>query len=155
MAKNLFQASEDYVKLVNDVANEIGIGKYVEINVFDMRKSNKDVIKIKKTSEPMEVSLDGEDMIDVYLYEKAFDLVEDKDKRFWIETALCQVAYDMDKSKVVIGKEPTITVPLGIYDKYHDTAIKEMQLAALTVQQIKDKEKQEKEEKKALKTKKS
>ena len=148
MAKNLTQASEEYVKLVNDVANEIGIGKYVSFNVFDMKKSNKEVIKIKKTSEPMEVSLDGEDMIDVYLFEKAFDLVEEKDKHFWIENALSQIGYDIDKSKVVIGKDPTINVPLGMYNKYKEIAINELQLAALTIQQIKDKEKTEKEERK-------
>ena len=151
MARNLTNASEEYVALVKEVAEEIGIGKYIDINVFDMTKSSKDVIKVKKTSLPMEVKLDGEDMIDVYLYEKAFDLVEDKDKRFWIENALCQVAYDLEKSKLVIGKEPTITVPLGMYDKYKDIAIKELQLAALTIQQIHDKEREEKEKKKAEK----
>ena len=84
MAK-IRNASEEYVKLVKSVADSIGIGKYVEINVFDMGKSNKEVIKVKKTSVPMEVKLEGEDMIDVYLYEDAFDLVEDSTKRFWIE----------------------------------------------------------------------
>lgn len=151
MAKNITNASEEYVALVKEVAEEIGIDKYVEFNVFDMTKSSKEVIKVKKTSVPMEVKLEGEDMVDVYLYEKAFDLVEDKDKRFWIENALCQVAYDLEKGKLIIGKEPTITVPLGMYDKYKDIAIKELQLAALTIQQIKDKEKEDKEKAKAEK----
>ena len=151
MAKSITNASEEYVALVKEVAEEIGIDKYVEFNVFDMTKSSKEVIKVKKTSVPMEVKLEGEDMVDVYLYEKAFDLVEDKDKRFWIENALCQVAYDLEKGKLIIGKEPTITVPLGMYDKYKDIAIKELQLAALTIQQIKDKEKEEKEKAKAEK----
>ena len=68
MAKSLSKASEEYVKLVEKIADEVGIGNYVAINVFDINKSKKDVIKIKKTSVPMEVSLDGEDMIDVYIY---------------------------------------------------------------------------------------
>lgn len=148
MAK-IRNASEEYVKLVKSVADSIGIGKYVEINVFDMGKSNKEVIKVKKTSVPMEVKLEGEDMIDVYLYEDAFDLVEDSTKRFWIESALCQVGYDMEKSKIVIGAEPTINIPEGIYEKYKDVAIQQLRLANLTISQIKDKEKQEKEERKA------
>lgn len=148
MAKNITNASEEYVALVKEVAAEIGIDKYVEFNVFDMTKSSKEVIKVKKTSVPMEVKLDGEDMVDVYLYEKAFDLVEDKDKRFWIENALCQVAYDLEKGKLIIGKEPTITIPLGMYDKYKELAIKEAQLSVLTIQQILDKEKEEKQKKK-------
>lgn len=149
MNRKLREASEEYVKLVKQVADEIGIGKYVEMNVFDMMKSNKDVIKVKKTSEPMEVKLDGEDMIDVYIYEAAFDLVEEKTQRLWIENALCQVAYDMEKGKLIIGKEPSITLPLGMYNKYKDIAVQQLELAALTVQQIKEKEKEAKAAEKA------
>jgi len=149
MNRKLREASEEYVKLVKQVADEIGIGKYVEMNVFDMMKSSKDVIKVKKTSEPMEVKLDGEDMIDVYIYEAAFDLVEEKTQRLWIENALCQVAYDMEKGKLIIGKEPSITLPLGMYNKYKDIAVQQLELAALTVQQIKEKEKEAKAAEKA------
>ena len=147
MNRKLREASEEYVSLVKEVANSDvcgHIGKYVEMNVFDMMKSNKEVIKIKKTSEPMEVKLDGEDMIDVYIYEAAFDLVDEQTQRFWIENALCQVAYDMEKSKVIIGKEPTITAPLGILNKYKELAVNKLELAALTIQQIKEKEKEAK-----------
>ena len=151
MNRKLREASEEYVALVKQVADEIGIGKYVEMNVFDMMKSNKEVIKVKKTSEPMEVKLDGEDMIDVYIYEAAFDLVEEKTQRMWIENALCQVAYDSEKGKLIIGKDPSITLPLGIYNKYKDVAVQQLELAALTVQQIKEKEKEEKAKKKAEK----
>ena len=151
MNRKLREASDEYVALVKQVADEIGIGKYVEMNVFDMMKSNKEVIKVKKTSEPMEVKLDGEDMIDVYIYEAAFDLVEEKTQRMWIENALCQVAYDSEKGKLIIGKEPSISLPLGMYNKYKDVAVQQLQLAALTVQQIKEKEKEEKAKKKAEK----
>ena len=149
MNRKLREASEEYVKLVKQVADEIGIGKYVEMNVFDMMKSNKDVIKVKKTSEPMEVKLDGEDMIDVYIYEAAFDLVEEKTQRLWVENALCQVAYDLEKGKLIIGKEPSITLPLGMYTKYKDVAVQQLELAALTIQQIKEKEKEAKAAEKA------
>lgn len=154
MNRKLREASDEYVKLVKQVADEIGIGRYVEMNVFDMTKSNKEVIKVKKTSEPMEVKLDGEDMIDVYIYEAAFDLVEEKTQRLWIENALCQVAYDLEKSKLIIGKEPSITLPLGMYNKYKDVAVQQLELAALTVQQIKEKEKEAKAAEKAERKKK-
>ena len=155
-------ASEEYVDLVKSVADEIGIGKFITINVFNMKKSNKDVIKVRKSSEPMEVSLDGEDMIDVYLYEEAFDLmvknVEEGQpdvRRFWIEVALSRVHYNMDKSCLEIGKDPEVTVPLAIYDKYKGASIQMLSLGPLTIQHIKDKEKQkkaeEKEKKKAMK----
>ena len=154
MAKNLSKASEEYVELVEKIADEVGIGQYVAINVFDMNKSKKDVIKIKKTSVPMEVSLDGEDMIDVYIYEKAFDLTDDETKRIWIEGALSQVGYDMEKGKVILNQEPVISLTLGMYEKYKDVAIEKAELAIYTLSQIEEKEKEEKEQAKVNKKKK-
>jgi hypothetical protein len=101
----------------------------------------------------MEVKLDGEDMIDVYIYEAAFDLFEEKTQRLWIENALCQVAYDLEKGKLIIGKEPFITLPLGMYNKYKDIAVQQLELAALTIQQIKEKEKEAKAKEKESKKK--
>ena len=147
MNRKLREASEEYVALVKDVANSQAtsyIGKYVEMNVFDMIKSNKEVIKVKKTSEPMEVKLDGEDMIDVYIYEAAFDKVDETTQRMWIEGALSQVAYDMEKSKVILNKEPTVTITLGMLEKYKQVGIEKMELAAHIIQQLKEKEKEEK-----------
>lgn len=158
MNRNLREASEEYVKLVKEVANSEAcgyIGKYVEMNVFDMMKSTKDVIKIKKTSEPMEVKLDGEDMIDVYIYEAAFDLVDDGTRRIWIENAMSQVNYNMEKSKVVLNKEPTITATIGMLNKYKGVIVQKLELATETIRQIKEKEKEakaaEKESKKGKK----
>ena len=153
MAKNLAKASEEYVELVEKIADEIGIGRYVALNVFDMKKSKKDVIKVKKTSVPMEVSLDGEDMLDVYIYEKAFDLADDEAKRLWIEGALSQVGYDMEKGQIIVNQEPMITLTLGMYHKYKEKAIENAELAIYTINQIEEREKEEKQNAKEMKKK--
>ncbi len=156
MNRNIEIASEEYVKLVKEVANsnECGqIGKYVEMNVFNMLKLGKEVIKVKKTSVPTEVVLDGEDMIDVYIYEPAFDLVDEETRRVWIENALHPVSYDMEKSKVVLNKEPMITVSLGMLGKYKGVIVQKLELAVETLNHIKDKEKEAKAKEKAEKKK--
>ena len=156
MNRNIEIASEEYIKLVKEVANsnDCGqIGKYVEMNVFNMLKLGKEVIKVKKTSVPTEVVLDGEDMIDVYIYEPAFDLVDEETRRIWIENALHPVAYDMEKSKVVLNKDPMISVSKGMLNKYKGVIVQKLELAVETLGQIKEKEKEAKAREKAEKKK--
>ena len=60
-------------------------------------------------------------------------------------------SYDSEKDKLVIGGEPTITVPLGMYHKYEKLAVDMAELEQLTLQQIRDEEAEEKERQKELK----
>ena len=150
--KNLTIASPEYEELVKEVIRErTDLSGYVEFKVFNIKKSKKDVTKVQKANEIVELALDMEDVVVLSIYEDAFDRCDDQTKRLWIENALAPVHYDMEKDKVVIGGEPTITVSLGMYHKYKDIIIQKLELAALTLQQIEDEERKRKEEEKALK----
>lgn len=150
--KNLTIASPEYEELVKEVVRErTDLSGYVEFKVFNIKKSKKDVTKVQKANEIVELALDMEDVVVLSIYEDAFDRCDDQTKRLWIENALAPVHYDMEKDKVVIGGEPTITVSLGMYHKYKDIIIQKLELAALTLQQIEDEERKRKEEEKALK----
>ena len=150
--KNLTIASPEYEELVKEVVRErTDLSGYVEFKVFNIKKSKKDVTKVQKANEIVELALDMEDVVVLSIYEDAFDRCDDQTKRLWIENALAPVHYDIEKDKVVIGGEPTITVSLGMYHKYKDIIIQKLELAALTLQQIEDEERKRKEEEKALK----
>lgn len=149
--KKLTLASPEYVDLVNKVAKRKSISNYVEFQVFNLRKSKKDVIKIQKANEIVELALEKEDVIVVSIYEQAFDMVDEQTRELWIENALNSVHYDLEKDKVTIGGEPTITVDLGMYHTYKDVIIQKLELAALTLQQIADAEKEKKAQEKAMK----
>lgn len=149
--KNLTMASPEYVDLVNKVAKRKSISNYVDFQVFNLKKSKKEVIKVQKANEIVELALEKEDVVVVSIYEKAFDMVDDQTKELWIENALNPVHYDMEKDKVIIGGEPTITVDLGMYHTYKDVIIQKLELAALTLQQIADAEKEKKAQEKAMK----
>lgn len=144
-------ASPEYVDLVNKVAKRKSISNYVEFQVLNLKKSKKEVIKVQKANEIVELALEKEDVVVVSIYEKAFDMVDDQTKELWIENALNPVHYDMEKDKVIIGGEPTITVDLGMYHTYKDVIIQKLELAALTLQQIADAEKEKKAQEKAMK----
>ena len=149
--KNLTMASPEYVDLVNKVAKRKSISNYVDFQVLNLKKSKKEVIKVQKANEIVELALEKEDVVVVSIYEKAFDMVDDQTKELWIENALNPVHYDMEKDKVIIGGEPTITVDLGMYHTYKDVIIQKLELAALTLQQIADAEKEKKAQEKAMK----
>lgn len=155
MAKSLTQASPEYVDLVKEVVATKSNLNYIEFQVYNIKKSKKDVIKVQKANELVELALDKEDLVVISLYERAFDLVDDQTKRLWIENAINAVRYDMEKEKVVIDAGPTINVGLGMYHAYGDIIIQKLELAALTLQQIEEQDKEKKaQEKAAKKTKK-
>ena len=151
MAKSLTQASPEYVDLVKEVVATKSNLNYIEFQVYNIKKSKKDVIKVQKANELIELALDKEDLVVVSLYERAFDLVDDQTKRLWIENAINAVRYDMEKEKVVIDAGPTINVGLGMYHTYGDIIIQKLELAALTLQQIEDQDKEKKAQEKAAK----
>ena len=149
--KNLTQASPEYVELVKQVAKTKSNLEYIDFQVYNLKKSKKEVIKVQKANEIVELALEKEDLVVVSIYERAFDMVDDETKKLWIENALNPIHYDIEKGKVTIGGEPTISVDLGMYHTYKDVIIQKLELAALTLQQIVDEDKEKKAQEKALK----
>lgn len=147
------KASEDIVKIVDEVASELGYDNFLDFETLAVAKA-KDVVSVSKASSVVEYLSKRDDLILVFVYEKAFDLVEEKDKYMWVRLALEQVVYDSEKDKVSIGC-PSITIPVGCYEKWKNVAVESALLAQYTMAQIKEKEAEEKAEKAAKKKKKT
>lgn len=149
MAK-LTIASPDLEKLVQEVAQEMGLTQMgVEFQALNAKKA-KEIVKVSKANEVTEILSDKENLVVVIAYEEAFDRVDEKTRWMWIRMALDCVSYDPEKDKISLST-PTITVPLGFYQKYGNVAVQNAELALLTIQQIQDEEKERKETEKALK----
>jgi hypothetical protein len=149
MAK-MTMASPDTEKLVQEVAQEMGLIQMgVEFQALNIKKA-KEVVKVQKASEVTEILSDKENLVVVICYEEAFDRVEEKERWMWIRQALDKVSYDPEKDKISLTT-PMVSVPLGYYQKYGNVALQNAELALLTIQQIEDEEKQRKEAEKALK----
>ena len=72
--KNLTIASPEYEELVKEVVRErTDLSGYVEFKVFNIKKSKKDVTKVQKANEIVELALDMEDVVVLSIYEDAFD----------------------------------------------------------------------------------
>lgn len=149
MAK-LTMASPDLEKLVQEVAQEMGLTQMgVEFQALNAKKA-KEIVKVSKANEVTEILSDKENLVVVIAYEEAFDRVDEKTRWMWIRMALDCVSYDPEKDKISLST-PTITVPLGFYQKYGNVAVQNAELALLTIQQIQDEERERKEAEKALK----
>lgn len=148
MAK-FFKADEDICKIVDKVADELSLSNFVDFETLDMPKS-KEVATVMKASALAEYLSDRNDLVLVVVRGDAFDKVDDDTKYFWIRMALDQVSFDSEKGKVVIGV-PTITVPVGFYEKYKTKAVDAALLGKYTLAQIEDEEKQRKAEEAAQK----
>lgn len=152
MAKTLSKASDEYVKLVEEAVSETGLDRMgVDFQVYNLIKTKNEVVRVQKASEIAEILTNREDLVIVSIYEKAMDRTDEKTRRMWLEAALTKVSYDSEKDKLVIGGEPTLTIPLGMYHKYDKLAVDMAELEQLTLQQIRDEEEEEKQRQKELK----
>lgn len=143
-------ASPDLEKLVQEVAQEMGLTQMgVEFQALNAKKA-KEIVKVSKANEVTEILSDKENLVVIIAYEEAFDRVDEKTRWMWIRMALDCVSYDPEKDKISLST-PTITVPLGFYQKYGNVAVQNAELALLTIQQIQDEERERKEAEKALK----
>lgn len=146
-------ASPEVEKLIQDVAQEMGLTQQgLEFQALCTTKA-KEIVKVSKAGEVAEVMSDKENLLVVIVYEDAFDVVDEKTRFMWTRMALDSVVYDSEKNKVTLSA-PMLTMTLGCYQKFGNVATQHAELALHTIQQLEEAEKQRKAEAKAAKTRK-
>lgn len=143
------KCEEDVQNMVREIATEKGLDNFMEFEALYVAKA-KEVVTVSKASEIAQYLSNRDDLILVFIYAEAFDMVDDKTKYMWLNMAMDQISFDSEKDKIIIGC-PMISVPIGFYQKYEKVAIDSALLGQLTIQQIEDKKKEEKERQKAEK----
>lgn len=144
---------ETLEKKVKELASAAGLremGITIEAINLNSKKSFGEVIK---ANELVTLFTGDSDMVCIAINERLFELLDDQSQNVLIESLLAQVSYDDEKNKIVITK-PELNVGLGMYHKYKEIAVQKLELAYYTLQQMEQKRKEEKEAKKALRTKK-
>lgn len=148
MAK-IEKASYEFEKMTSDILEEMGYGQLGEVLVFNMKKS-KEVVKIKLADEVTETAIEKEDVIVVFIYEKAFEKVDKETQMMWLRSEMDKISYDYERDKFSL-KAPMISLPLSFYQKHGESAVKNLEIAYYTIQQIEEEEKQCKIEEKMKK----
>ena len=156
MAK-FFKADESIVKIVDEIANELGLASYgIDFEVLDV-VNLKEVVKIVRANEYAQYLSNRENLILVLINGEAFDLLPDTpnegevdNKYMWLRLAMEQISYDSEKDKINIGC-PTLTIPVGCWEKYGKATVDSALLAQYTLAQMAEKKAQERAEKAAQK----
>lgn len=154
MAK-IFNTCEDITKLIDDQFNETGLSGYgVSLKIMSVTKS-KDIIKLTKASATTEYLTNKDSLVQIFVYEEAFERLSVEAQKMLIEMVLSNVAYDSEKDKLIVDSNP-YNMLFRLRKKYGETIMDNLELASIVMTEIEEEEKARKEaEREAKKAKKN
>jgi hypothetical protein len=145
MAK-FFKTSEDIKNIFEEEFSKVGLEQVVSLNVIGCLKS-KDLIKVKKESPTGEFLLNESPLVNVIVYEEAFDRLDDDTKKIIAEMMISAISYDGEKDKLNIEGD-TVRLILNMRRKYGDDILNNIELPYHVLDEIAQEEKERKLEKK-------
>lgn len=144
----IFETSEDNVKLVNDEFVKTGLSTLnVNLKVLSTTKA-REVLKLTKTS-PTTAFLTKKDL-QILIYEQAFDRLDDQCKKRLIEMILSIVSFDTEKDKLIVDTNPFMQI-FNMRRKYGEQIVDDLEASYLAIKQIEDEERERKEQEKEMK----
>lgn len=155
---NLIEPSEDVIRIVKEISDELGFGAYnIDVQPICAKKMS-EVCKVVRANQLAEYVSARDNLIFVLCNEDAFNgtdpmghpLADEKTKYMWIRNAMEVISYDSEKDKIILTC-PMICVPLGFYEKFKEPTIDAARLGLYTMAQITEMKKDEAEKKKAEK----
>lgn len=154
MAK-IFTTSDDVVEVVDKQFKETGLEEYgITLKIMSVTKA-KEVVKVSKASATTEFIAKKDGMVQMFIYEAAFDRLSDEGKNLLLEMALSNVSYDTDKDKIIVETNPFKQI-FAMRAKYGNKIVDELELSNVIIDEIEEEEKQRKlEEKEAKKQRKN
>lgn len=151
----IFTTSDDVLEIVDKKFKETSLNEYgVTLKVMSVTKA-KEIFKISKASATTEFIAKKDGMVQLFIYEAAFDRLPDDAKEMLIEMVLSNVSYDTDKDKILVETNPFKQV-FAMRKKYGNVILDKMELSSLIIEEIEEEEKEKKiAEREAKKAKKN
>lgn len=149
MAK-IFESNEEIIEIANKVFEASGLSAYgLTLKVMSVPKS-KEILKVSKASPATEFLTNKNGIIQLFVYEAAFDRLDDETKSMLLDMVFSSVWYDGDKDKINIDTTPYSSV-IRMRQKYGNVILDKIEVSLLTMKQIEDEEKESKEQAKEAK----
>ena len=148
MAK-LGAVSDDTRNLVDEILGKSGLANFVNAEVMSISKQ-KQIVTVKRANATTEYLANKPDSICIYVYEEAFDRLDDNARFLVMEDALNTVYYDTEKDKIVITPQQ-ISVTVGGRAKYGEPLINAVEAGVHAIAQIEEEERERKEQSKKSK----
>ena len=137
---------EETRDLVDRILGETGLSNFMNAEVMSISKQ-KQAVSVKRATATTEWVAKKPDSICVYVYEEAFDRLDDEAKELIVRDALNTVSYDSEKDKIVITP-PQIMVTLGGRQAYGDKLINAIETSVHVMAEIEEEKKEAKKAKK-------
>ena len=148
MSKYSKDLDETLVQKVRSISKSAGLDAFgINVEAIRLKKSKNSVGKVLVGNDLVKLFTGDDLLVAVALYEDLLLQFDDATQNMLIESLISQIGYDDEKDKVVITK-PELSIGIGMYHKYGNIAVQKAELVYLTCQQMKEKEKEEKEAKK-------
>lgn len=148
--------TEENAELIRKIAEDTGMYQFMHIEGIGVPKA-KDLITVKRETTVTEYKTKKPDTVNVFIYERAFDMLDDDNKEILLRDAFNNINYDSEKDKILIGA-PRITVTIDGRAKWGNKLINAAESGVLIMQKIeqdeKEKRQQELEEKRNKRKKK-
>lgn len=139
----IFETDENIVKMVEQEFGKTGLETYgLNLRVMSV-SSQRDIIKVSKASASTEFMMKKDDIIQVFVYERAFNCLDDESANMLLEMAFSSVSYDTSKDKVSIESNPFVPL-FGMRKKYGDKIDNILESSYILIKQIAEKEKEDK-----------
>lgn len=140
----LFDSSEYVVEMVSEEVSKVGLESIgITVKTMSLTKA-KDIIKVSKANATTEHLAKCDDMVCVYVYEQAFERLDEEAQRKFVEMAISSVSYDSEKDKINIVSHPYLNL-FRMCQKYGEEFVNTIEAGYLAIQQIEDEEREEKE----------
>jgi hypothetical protein len=154
MAK-IFKTCEDITNLIEEQFNETGLSGYgVSLKIMSVTKS-KDIIKLTKASATTEYLVKKDGLVQIFVFEEAFERLPIEAQKMLVEMVLSNVAYDTEKDKLMVDTNP-YNMLFRLRKKYGEAIMNNLELASIVMTEIEEEEKARKEaEREAKKAKKN
>lgn len=152
MAK-IFETSDDIVEMIDIAFDSAGLTNYgLNVKVMSLTKA-KDVVKVSKASPTTEFLAKKDSMIQVFVYEAAFDRLDGEQQKMLIDMAVSNISVDTEKDKVIVESNPFVQV-FNMRRKYGDMFLNALEASYAAIRQLEEEEKARKDAERESKKKK-
>lgn len=139
----IFETDKEIVELVREKFEDTGLAHQgINLKVMSLTKANQ-LVKVSKASATTEFLAKTSDCIQMFIYEEAFDMLNDRDKSLIIEGALSIVSYDTEKEKIIIDNTPFAEL-FNMRKKYGNAYTDLLESTFELIKSIEEKKKEEK-----------
>lgn len=145
-----FKTADDIKELAESVFKSTGLESYgIKLKVMSTVKGST-VVKVSRASAVTEYLTREEDIIQLIIYESAFDRLNDEEKKMILEGAFSNVMYDSEKDKLNVDSSQYGEV-INMRKKYGEKYMDLIESSLILIEQIEEEKKEQKAAEKAAK----